>query len=500
MITCDFSVLSHAISCYKQRYPVFSKVPLGTLQNAIDDMTGSSAVGKQFRSHIKWKVFSLRKKRDLLIEEVRKELTLEVENVFAGRGQMEIWGTSPKFEIRPNDKIFSPLPKERTFMGCSPLMYIVTHILWNNILLRFDELSKRKFSQGFPFQNLQFFNPFRGGVDALVTRLQHRKFDPDYSSDFTSLDSSGHEASFTHWFFSLIIDNFYSDLTGTVEINGTHYSFRKALNWARFNLLNKIVLGPDGFYYFLVGREPSGFFLTLFNNTLATELCYYYSLLRYGLKDFMHHAISNPSCFFGDDSLIRFPKQLSFDTIKSFINELGFVFTLECQEGSLKTQSFLNSTFCLAVIFNVFNCYIFKPNLDKLLASIVLKNDQRFPNRVYCKMVSVYILVYPLQFIVDDSHSRIFHDKYFKLMQDYRSYFEEKILAIAERDEISPVSTVFALDELVRDRDHRLMELNFGVVPQSRALNFGGISRVVPKARDLSPLLGSQTLHEFLSL
>jgi hypothetical protein len=198
------------------------------------------------------------------------------------------------------------------------------------------------------------------------------------------------EASITPALFRTIYKMRWRNLKRNID--PAYYQYYKNLYkhyvaWLTY----KLMIDPFGFLFLLVGVNPSGQLSTLHDNCLAVEFTWLYNFARHGLdvQQVIKIYTLIAAKIVGDDSIISRSKFTL--TYPRFAHELGFKSTLE-GEGTLEQVPFLNSTFHYDEEYGM---YVFKPNYDKLLASVLFYFKKRSWRLTYAKLNAVYILVYP---------------------------------------------------------------------------------------------------------
>jgi len=473
----DWNLLDSITEAYKLVHPCFDDLKITSFDLAISEMTSSSSPGFMFKRLPIWKPFNLKdKSRFKLDPEMQDMLKQQVKGIFLGEDPVEIWTVAPKYEIRSNEKIFNSddKNKERTFMVCSPLMYVVCHMLCSDMMDRLVSHNQRNGST-----SCLGFVEWYGGVGRLYDFFTSDN--EDYSDEYISSDSSANEASFTPEFMLFLFDKFVCNFSVNqrIDIMGEDQSdvllwLRNGLKWMIKNNIDKLVKGPDGNIFRILGKLASGFLLTLLFNTLGGELNYFYARIlteipqhEWSLPRFCQLIAKTIAAMMGDDSLARLPKIHLIDKtyVSRFLANLcttGFIYTLEAPVGGILKQKFLNRSFAHTFLYGNFLVY-FKPNLDKLMSSLALKTPESQHNRTYAKLAQIYQYIFPMMGSIgeDQEYDKHFHDVFRKLVDNYYSLFEAEIISesLVDKD-----CSLLAVKAAKNNLSHRfLMKLHFGI-------------------------------------
>lgn len=221
-------------------------------------------------------------------------------------------------------------------------------------------------------------NPFQGGWDELYRRLKRK------GSRYISTDISKQDAHMMSKFIYMIRDLFleYGEYSDIERIWVT--------KWFE-DIVETIIVLPDGHCYIKHLGNPSGNYLTCMINTFHTIFLMAYSMFRNGMVTTIEEFEEILAACFGDDNVMEFHKDWDFDAYASTIkNELGHDLTLEAPLGHLRDQTFLSKAFYKPPGRNV---WVFIPtNYEKNFASLWYNNGNNMEK--YIQMVASYRLLY----------------------------------------------------------------------------------------------------------
>jgi len=221
-------------------------------------------------------------------------------------------------------------------------------------------------------------NPFQGGWDELYRRLKRK------GARYISTDISKQDAHMMSKFIYLIRDMFldYSDYTDIEKLWVT--------KWFE-DIVETIIVLPDGHCYLKHLGNPSGNFLTCMINTFHTIFLMAYSMFRNGMVTTIEEFEEILAACFGDDNVMEFHEDWDFDAYASTIkHELGHDLTLEAPLGHLRDQTFLSKAFFKPPGRNI---WVFIPtNYEKNFASLWYNNGNNMEK--YIQMVASYRILY----------------------------------------------------------------------------------------------------------
>jgi len=282
------------------------------------------------------------------------------------------WQTSPKGEIRPIEKVNHPdesKRKTRTFMCGDLITHVVGFMLYkkqNDGMLLLAEKNHWT-SVG--------FNPFYGGVDRMCNRLLRNA--KDYKTHvFHSYDVSHMEASVNDAIQSAIYK---------FRNRGLHPKYKLGAEWFFLQITNSLIIDVDGFLCMKNGKNPSGNFNTLTDNTLALNLVFNYNMCvetesyEEACLAFMRIACE----MLGDDSVFEDCKEL--ENLEQNSARIGFEMKPEAPPGPLSECSYLSAQFVLNEEYGV---WVQKQNFDKIMANAYFNFKARSWRLCYVKLCS----------------------------------------------------------------------------------------------------------------
>lgn len=286
---------------------------------------------------------------------------------------------SPKGELRTVDKLLNAdesKRKTRTFMCGDIVLYLITVMVYGNQHDAFLEMSARS------DWSAVGMNPWYGGWNRMAAYLSSGVC---HTPRFWCFDVSHMEAS--------VNDNIQTVIDATRNENIVHekpHTLSMVMQFLHLSDIALYVIGVYGWLYLILGKNPSGKFLTADDNTLALILAFLYAIARKNpvVSKVLDVYYSSPAKIFGDDSIIQ-ERDWVFDLITS-ARDLGFELKLECQPGPLIDARFLNAGF-----HHNGSTWVLKPNFEKIRASIFFLWKSRSWRLCYVKVCAYRQLVFP---------------------------------------------------------------------------------------------------------
>jgi len=318
-----------------------------------------------------------------MVFEVRPGYTVDYCHAF--------WQTSGKGEMRTVDKLLHPdvtKRKTRTFMAGDFVSHCIALMLYgdqNDELLRMSQ-EKEWSAVG--------MSPWYGGWDRLARELLDGR-NPD-EAKFACEDVGHMEAS---------VNDYLQTVIYRVRNQFLVNKFLKAIqvqnlmSWLFMNSVYSYCLDVLGYLLLLIGKNKSGHFNTLTDNTLCLILELLYRLvwdlkLNLGrvpsVEETLQHYFRTPLRAMGDDSIIA--NHGWVERSRGVARHLGFDIKLECPVGLLSESSFLNAGFHRNVLV-----WYMRPNFDKLRASILFNWKSRSWRLTYVKVCAYRMLVFPFE-------------------------------------------------------------------------------------------------------
>lgn len=297
-----------------------------------------------------------------------------VDYMFMGERYTNVfWLTSPKSEIRPIDKFTNAdltKRKTRTFMCGDLICHIVGFMLYKD---QNDKILDLALSDNWSAVGL---SPWYGGWDAMV-RILLRNSKCGSLQKFHCYDASHMEASVSDGIQAAVYE---------VRNSCLSQEYVRAKEWFYLNITNSLIIDVDGFVVMKNGKNPSGSFNTLTDNTFALMLVFLYTIAR-ELNDYgqVYAAFHRIACkMLGDDSIFEDCPELI--NLEKYANEIGFDLQPEAEAGPLVTCSFLSSKF----VFDEQYCkWIQQANFDKVIANVYFNFKARSWRLAFVKLCAI---------------------------------------------------------------------------------------------------------------
>lgn len=361
------------------------------------------------------------------------------------------WQASGKGEMRSVDKLLNPdigKRKTRTFMAGDFVCHCISLMLYgdqNDELLRMSQ-EKEWSAVG--------MSPWYGGWNKMARELLGKV--PPSEAKFACEDVGHMEASVNDYFQTVIYrvrnQNLVNEFLKPSEVVNL-------MNWLFGNTVYSYCLDVMGFLLLLIGKNKSGHFNTLTDNTLCLILELLYRMVYYmkynaanahtphgwepcapcapSLDAVLVRYFETPLRAMGDDSIIANHDWV--EPSRSVARHLGFDIKLECPVGLLFDSSFLNAGFHFTGVM-----WYMRPNFDKLRASILFNWKSRSWRLTYVKVCAYRMLVFPFE------RYRVEADA----MLDYISRNHDEDMR-RETSMDSKITYVSALASRMSDRDNR---------------------------------------------
>lgn len=333
--------------------------------------------------------------KDLLVDLVWQVLsTGKFEVLFEYRpGKFFLWKhvyyqVSPKGELRTVDKLLAEDRKKRktrTFMCGDLVLYLVTVMLYGPQHESFLTMAEHQ------QWSAVGMSPWYGGWNRLALYLSSGARDKDADPLFHCFDVSHMEASVNDAIQTVIDKNRNEGLHRRCP-GPEYHAVRHGLQWVHDNSVALYVIGVSGWLYLIQGKNPSGKFLTADDNTLALMLGFLYVIARecQSEQQVLAEYYFTPAKLFGDDSIIR-DKPWVHNAVR-YMREIGFELKYECPVGPLTDARFLNAGFHRGS-----TTWYFKPNFEKIRASIFFLWKSRSWRLAYVKVCAYRQLVFPYE-------------------------------------------------------------------------------------------------------
>lgn len=308
-----------------------------------------------------WNLYYLTKEQtfreeDALLRDIVQQVQKTGKCTFTFRGvtyNHVYWQTSPKGEMRVMDKLIHPdgsKRKCRTFMCADIVIHICMTMLFSEMNDQLLDANKETWSK-------VGFSPFYGGFNQLANYLLSTL--PSVLKQlFDCFDVSHMEASLNEWILLMIYE-----LRGDFLLQDP--STAMLFHFVRMNVIWSYVIDPDGWLCLMFGKNPSGSFNTLSDNTLALILVLFYVLARKSktYEELLKKIEQHKCACVGDDSVV--PHHPDFGDLIGVASELGFVVKPERPTCSLDKCVFTNCEFVL-----IDNRWFPRANFGKVEANI----------------------------------------------------------------------------------------------------------------------------------
>jgi len=283
--------------------------------------------------------------------------------------------TSPKGELRTVDKLLAEdvsKRKTRTFMCGDLVLYLITVMTYG---LQHDNFLKMADKAEWSAVGM---SPWYGGWNRMAAYLSTG---PVVTPNFHCFDVKHMEAS---------VNDLIQTVIDATRNEGLLTYSRHMLEFIHLNDISLYVIGVSGWLYLLLGKNPSGKFLTADDNTLALILGLLYVIAcdEQNVQAVLETYFKSPAKLFGDDSIIQDRAWVS--NVIPRMRDLGFEFGYECPVGPLRDARFLNAGFHWSG-----TTWYFEPNFEKLRASIFFLWKSRSWRLAYVKVCAYRQLVYP---------------------------------------------------------------------------------------------------------
>jgi len=362
--------LKHVFSPFMMASPL-------TYEEAVDRMDKSASAGYPWNLKYSSKKIALEKEGDLIKDIVMQVMkTGKCKFTFCGREFTHLyWLASPKGEMRVMEKLINPDPSKRkcrTFMCsdiCAHIMMTMLFANQNDGLLACNSSTWSKVG----------FSPFYGGFDRMAQYLLQNK-SKLFKLLFDCWDVSHMEASLNEFVLFVIYKLRGDHLVLTIET-------RNLMNYVMRHVIYSMCIDVDGWLCMMVGKNPSGSFNTLSDNTLALILVLFYVLAKKSvdLSDLLFKIDGHFCACVGDDSVV--PHHQDFSNIVGDALDLGFVFKPERPPGELSDCVFTNCDFA-----QIGGRWFPKPNFDKVKANVFFHFKAKSWRLSYIKCCALRIL------------------------------------------------------------------------------------------------------------
>lgn len=350
-----------------------------TYDEAVERMDKSASAGYPWNIKYSSKRVAL-EEEDALFRDIINQIqkTGKCKYTFNGKEYTYLyWSASPKGEMRVMEKLIHPDPtkrKCRTFM-CSD---IVTQIM---MMMLFGEQNKRLLECNDVTWSKVGFSPFYGGFHQMATYLL-QNFQKVMRKLFDCWDVSHMEASLNE----MVLEALYELRKDHLLLDEDNL---RMFDFIKRHVIYSMCIDVDGWLCMMIGKNPSGSFNTLSDNTLALILVLYYVVAKKSrdLKDLLSRISQHFCACVGDDSVV--PHHEDFSNVAGDALDLGFVFKPERPTGELQDCSFTNCGFV-----QIQGRWFPKPNFDKVEANVFFHFKAKSWRLAYVKCCALRVLAW----------------------------------------------------------------------------------------------------------
>jgi hypothetical protein len=326
--------------------------------------------------------------------------------------------TSGKGELRTVDKLLAVDPKDRktrTFMPGCLLLHLVSLMLYG------DQNDKMLSMAGEREWSAVGMTPWYGGWNSMATYLSSETEKPISDSESKTVTEclrdvvDGEEkevqahADSGRSFMCCDVKHMESSLNDAVQTNinatrneclawgndlmGRTPESKRCINmltWYQEQSTQLYIIGVNGWLYFRTCVNPSGKLNTLMDNTLALMLVFLYVIACRvnSVAEVLAVYSRTPAKMMGDDSIVQYKPWLR-DLITR-ARDMGFDFRLECPISPLADAVFLNAGFHWTG-----SMWLFRPNFDKIRASVLFLFKAKSWRLCYVKVCAYRQLCFP---------------------------------------------------------------------------------------------------------
>jgi len=300
--------------------------------------------------------------------------------------------TSPKGELRTVDKLLAEDPKDRktrTFMPGCLLLHLVSLMLYG------DQNDRMLNMAGEREWSAVGMTPWYGGWNGMAGYLESDSGEdsPSVIKNFSCFDVKHMESSLNDAIQTDLNAMRNECLAWGNDLMGRTPESKRVINmltWYQVQSTQLYIVGVNGWLYFRSCVNPSGKLNTLMDNTLALMLVFLYVIPTQfdTVQEILQVYNTTPAKMVGDDSIIRDRPWLRMLIIRA--RDLGFDIRYECPTGPLDDAHFLNAGFHRSG-----GMWFFRPNFDKIRASVFFLFKAKSWRLCYVKVCAYRQLVWP---------------------------------------------------------------------------------------------------------
>lgn len=291
--------------------------------------------------------------------------------------------TSGKGELRTVDKLLADNVedrKTRTFMPGCLLLHIVS------LMLYADQNDQMLLMAGEKEWSAVGMTPWYGGWNSMAEYLASGSAVPSevlmICTDVRHMESSLNDCIQTDINGMRNENLAWGNELGTEVIN--------MMTWYQEQSTQLYIIGVNGWLYFRCCVNPSGKFTTLTDNTIALMRVNLY-VIACGcntVAEVLAEYSRTPAKMMGDDSIMQYRPWMT--NLISRARDLGFELKLEVPISPLRDAVFLNAGFHWSGLM-----WYFRPNYDKIRASIFFLWKSRSWRLAYVKVCAYRMMVFP---------------------------------------------------------------------------------------------------------
>lgn len=366
-------------------------VPESSFLEAISSMPKASSCGYSYKQ------LGCSTRQDVLNKHYKK-LQQDFLNICNGIYVPTFYETSPKVEIRASEKLYGENSKQRTFMCCDTLMYIVEYVLFGSQL---EQIHKYYANHWFKVGFTQFYSGWNNTIIDLLSKGEF-SCQTDMSHQETSVFADTNIA-----FANILYEGVRSD---RISLN--------LLKYYHYYGINGFIVDLDGMVWQKNGINPSGALITLDLNTYHDTEVMLYNVVRYYAdqncsdkeieQKTMDFYKNTPCNVFGDDTMLADAPE--WDKLPETSKELGVA--LKFEDG-LRRKRVINARFLnTQTVYNPkYKMFFPIPNIDKLYASLYFYMKKNSWRLTLIKLMAMRVLLWPMHEHFQNINALIMHVK-----------------------------------------------------------------------------------------
>jgi len=306
--------------------------------------------------------------------EVRSGFVIHLVHVF--------YMTSPKGELRTVDKLLAEdesSRKTRTFMPGCLLLHIISLMLYS------DQNDQMLNMAGEREWSAVGMTPWYGGWNSMAEYLLSGTTAGE--KQFVCCDVKHMESSLNDY-VQTKINRLRNECLAWGNTITPEYT--NMMTWYQEQSTQLYIIGVNGWLYFRTCVNPSGKLNTLNDNTIALMWVFLYvvATVKMTVAEVLEVYGTTPAKMVGDDSIVQYRPWLGL--VFERARDMGFDIRLEVPISPLRDAVFLNAGFYWSG-----SMWYFRPNFDKIRASIFFLWKSRSWRLAYVKVCAYRQLVFP---------------------------------------------------------------------------------------------------------